>query len=167
MVQLAGLFEQARPLQSMQYKKNLRLKQFDYHTNGYYFITNNADFSRPYIVSGIKTLVKDHLFDLQRRFPGVSIYYYALMPTHIHVILYLQNSQQTVPEIWRVFKSITTVFARKTGFKNPHLWQRNYFEHVIRNEKALEAIVLYMRNNPFKENIPLNEMYGDRIPNLR
>ena len=147
-------------------KNNPRLKHFDYSENGYYFITNNTHFSRVYLTDHTKELIKSELFDLERRFEGVNIYYYSIMPTHVHVIIALHNSVKTIPQIWRVFKSITSVKARKNGFKDSHLWQLNYFEHIIRNEKALESIVLYIRNNPFKENIPFHEIYGDRLPNI-
>lgn len=148
-------------------QKNLRLKQFDYSENGSYFITNNTHFSKPFIEGEIKEIIRSELLDLERRFTGVKIYYYSLMPTHIHVIIELQNADKSIPSIWRVFKSITTVKARKTGFEDPHLWQLNYFEHIIRNEKALQKITEYIRNNPFKENIALEQIYGDRLPNIK
>jgi len=147
-------------------KKNPRLSGYDYSSDGYYFITNNTDYSKPLIRDKVKEIAKSELFDLEKRFPGASVYYYSLMPTHIHVILTLNNCQASIPEIWRVFKSKSTVMVKKIGFKEKRLWQRNYFEHVIRNEVALERIVRYIRNNPFREELPLNEIYGDRIPNL-
>jgi len=44
------------------------------------------------------------------------------------------------------------------------LWQRNYFEHIIRNDHALDQIRLYIMNNPAnwmldREN-PEAECYG-------
>jgi len=148
-------------------RKNPRLKGFDYKADGYYFITNNTNHSKPYLEVKVKDIVRIELLDLVNRFLGLSVYYYSIMPTHVHVVLVLNNCNKSVPEIWRVFKSITTVIARKNGFTENHLWQPNYYEHVIRNEKALERIVRYIRNNPFKEELPLNEIYGDRIPKLR
>jgi len=147
-------------------RKNVRLSAFDYSTNGYYFITNNTDYSKPYINGIVKNIVKQELLDLEKRFSGVSIYYYSFMPTHVHVILELNNSNATVSEIWPVYKSKSTVVIKKNGHTDKRFWQRNFYEHVIRNERALERIVLYIRNNPFKEELPLNAIYGDRIPNL-
>lgn len=153
-------------MNSSKQRKNIRLSAFNYSTDGYYFITNNTDFSKPYIHGRIKNIVHQELVDLEKRFKGVSIYYYSLMPTHIHVILELNNSRVPISEIWRVYKSKSTVFARKIGFSNLKLWQPNYYEHVIRNEKALQRIVKYIQNNPYKENLPFEEIYGDRIPKL-
>ncbi len=147
-------------------QKNTRLKTYDYSTNGYYYITNNTHFSKSLIHGQVKEIIKEQLLDLQNRFIGVSVYYYSLMPTHVHVIIVLQDAEKTIPQIWGVFKSITTVFARKNGLQEMHLWQLNYFEHVIRNEYALQKIVKYIENNPHKENIPLDEIYGDRLPDI-
>lgn len=147
-------------------RKNPRLHGYDYKTDGYYFLTNNANFSKPYFHGIIKEIVKSELLDLPKRFSGASIYYYSIMPTHIHVILTLHDSEKPLQEIWRTFKSITALKVRKNSFNNKHLWQPNYYEHVIRNEKALERIVQYIRNNPFKAELPLHEIYGDRIPKL-
>lgn len=49
------------------------------------------------------------------------------------------------------FKSVSTRKVNKSLF-NPgsHLWQRDYYEHVIRNEHELERIREYIFNNPYK-----------------
>lgn len=41
------------------------------------------------------------------------------------------------------------------------LWQRNYYEHAIRNEKELGYIREYIRNNPLKEGLDFNEIYPE------
>ncbi|MBI4136849.1 transposase, partial [Candidatus Roizmanbacteria bacterium] len=129
-------------------RRNVRLPGYNYSTNGSYFITNNTDYSKPYINDIIKTIAKEELFDLEKRYTGMQIYYFSLMPTHIHVIISLNDCKVPIPEIWRVYKSKSTVMAKKNGFIGKRLWQRNYYEHVVRNVKALERIVRYIRNNP-------------------
>jgi REP element-mobilizing transposase RayT len=52
-------------------------------------------------------------------------------------------------QIIRSFKAACTVVVRRCGFvKNEPLWQRNYYEHVIRSESSLAAIREYVENNP-------------------
>ena len=46
------------------------------------------------------------------------------------------------------FKSVTTREFFKYGYKK--IWQRNYYEHVIRNEKEYYKIVEYIQNNVLK-----------------
>lgn len=63
---------------------------------------------------------------------------------------------KTVGDMMDAFKSITTVEYIR-GVKtldwrpfNGKVWQRNYYEHIIRNEEAYQNISSYIRNNPSK-----------------
>lgn len=67
------------------------------------------------------------------------------------------------------FVTICTDF-RKPFFQNKkikkiekHFWQRNYYEHVIRNEKALLKIREYIQNNPTVERIRFEQFYEVEI----
>ena len=63
---------------------------------------------------------------------------------------------KTVGDMMDAFKSITTVEyirgVKNLGWKpfDGKLWQRNYYEHIIRNEKSYETISEYILNNPAK-----------------
>ena len=63
---------------------------------------------------------------------------------------------KTIGDIMNAFKSITTVEyirgVKNSGWKpfDGKLWQRNYYEHIIRNEKSYETISEYILNNPAK-----------------
>lgn len=140
--------------------KDLRLKDFDYH-NGWFFVTNKTDFARNYFIGGIRMLVKNELMNLAKGTEGLGLDYFHLMPNHIHVILIFDNAALALPEFWRRFKAVTSFKARKAGFQEKTLWQRNYFEHIIRDERALNNIRKYIENNPLKENLPLEEIYAD------
>lgn len=59
----------------------------------------------------------------------------------------------TLGEIIGAFKSITTneyIKNKDWPAFNKHLWQRNYYEHVIRDETDLARIREYIVNNPIK-----------------
>jgi hypothetical protein len=72
----------------------------------------------------------------------------------------------TIGDIVGAFKSITTheyiIGVKNNNWPefNKKLWQRNYYEHIIRNEKSLNKIREYIINNPFKwdtdRNNPVN-----------
>jgi putative transposase len=49
--------------------------------------------------------------------------------------------------IIRAYKSAVTMWCRKNAFPQ-FKWQRNYFDHIIRDENALHKIRSYIRNNP-------------------
>lgn len=61
----------------------------------------------------------------------------------------LQGPSQTVGAIVRGYKSAVTRQLNALGLKGK-LWQRNYYEHIIRNQKAYDNISAYIINNPAK-----------------
>jgi REP element-mobilizing transposase RayT len=71
------------------------------------------------------------------------------MPSHIHLILVLEECQLRLSEIVRRLKAVTT---KQVRFK---LWQPNYYEHVIRDDKALAKVREYIQNNPLMERLKL------------
>ena len=91
---------------------------------------------------------------------NILIHNYVIMPNHVHFIIQLNhNGNQilgrggTLPlqAIIGRFKSFTTkqynILNNSFGTK---LWQRNYYEHIIRNEKEYLKIIQYIKNNPFR-----------------
>ncbi|MDP2960360.1 MAG: transposase [candidate division Zixibacteria bacterium] len=131
--------------------KNIRLKHYDYSQNGYYFVTVCTNYRRHYLAklnSKICNAVKK-LNEIE----GVVIDYYSILPTHVHLIIVLNESKIHIGEIVRRFKASS---SKEAGIK---LWQPNYYEHVIRNERALFKIREYIINNPLKEKIEFKQFY--------
>ncbi|MEI9476332.1 MAG: transposase [Deltaproteobacteria bacterium] len=134
-------------------RKNLRLRHYDYDSDGYYFVTICTAHKKPLICQH-KGVVKKILHNLVERFPGLQLDYYALMDDHLHLILAFKGVNVHLGEVIRTFKALV---KRETCEKE--FWQRNYYEHVIRNEKALNSIREYIRNNPMIERIRFEEFY--------
>ena len=139
-------------------RKNPRLPDYDYH-NGWFFVTNRTNFRRPYLVNNFYDIVKTELFNLPKKYPGVEIDFFSIMPSHIHAILLFDDVELPLFEIWRRFKAVTTKTAHETGLSDKTLWQEGFYEHIVRNEKALERIRKYIYNNPLKVDLPLDEIY--------
>jgi putative transposase len=135
-------------------RKHLRLKGYNYQSDGYYFVTICTYRGKPF-VSRYKEKVIRVLLSLPRRFSGLSIDWHVLMPTHVHVIFAFRGMERKLPEVVRTWKALVT---RKTGIK---FWQRNYYEHVIRTEAALGRIRQYIENNPEAERIRFQGFYED------
>ncbi len=133
--------------------KNIRLKNYDYSANGYYFVTIVTNFRQRYL-KDLHDLVKEAIENLNH-LDGVTVDYYTVMDNHIHIIIVLEECQYKLGEIIRRLKAVT---SRKAGFK---LWQPNYYEHVIRNDKALKKIREYIVNNPVAELIEFKQFYAD------
>lgn len=110
--------------------------------------------------------------------PSVELGEFIIMPNHMHGIIRLldrgefhspdnttnelhvndnkgefnsppQSPSQTVGAIVRGYKSAVTKQLRLLGFDDK-LWQRNYYEHIIRDERSYQNISEYIINNPAK-----------------
>ncbi len=100
---------------------------------------------------------------------NVMIDEYIIMPNHIHGITIIINCSRgtlqraptvaqfgkpvpnSIPTIVRLFKSATTrQINRICSALGISVWQRNYYEHIIRNEDELNRIREYIRNNPLQ-----------------
>ena len=150
-------------------RKSPRLADYDYTEPGSYFITVcTHDHSCLFgdIVVGqlelneIGRIVKTCWADLPPHFPEVELDLYVVMPNHLHGIVTLldttdkptaNHTRPIVHTIVGAFKSAVTASvnaARNTP--GAPLWQRSYYEHVIRSETGLNRIREYIANNPIK-----------------
>jgi len=116
---------------------------------------------------------KDFWLKIPAHFQDVILDEFIIMPNHIHGILMKINSNECHSEgvqlnaptkgfysrisskkdslglIIRIYKSAFTTWCRKNGYED-FKWQRNYYEHIIRNEKDLNNIRSYIFYNPTK-----------------
>ena len=134
-------------------RKDTRLKHYDYKSDGYYFITLCTAFKRPLLQQFEKT-TGQILSSLPKKIRGVTIDYYEIMPTHLHVILIFKDVEFPLGEIIRRYKALVTKEVKVKPF-----WEWNYYEHIIRSEKALYMIRKYIQENREKERINLQSVY--------
>jgi REP element-mobilizing transposase RayT len=146
-------------------RRPLRLKDYDYAQAGAFFVTICAYDRRCLFGQIVDAQVSLHpIGDIVAREwvksaemrPDVELDAFVIMPNHLHGILLLGRSEaataaRPLGAVIRGFKAATTraVAAVKPGLEHP-LWQRNYYEHIIRNEDSLEAIRAYIADNPVK-----------------
>ncbi len=149
------------------HRRSIRLKGYDYSQAGAYFVTivthgRELLFDDPVLRRVAETLWQR----IPRHFSHVELDAWVVMPDHIHGIIVitttLPSGDKTAPAerptgppsgslgaIIGNFKSITARRInrlRKTPGKP--IWQRNYYEHIIRDERALKAIRQYIHDNP-------------------
>ncbi len=72
------------------------------------------------------------------------------MPDHIHLLLGAGNSERSLSEICNEFKSISNKIYWKYGIGR--LWQRGFYDHIIRNEEDFFETFIYIRLNPVRKN---------------
>ena len=140
-------------------RKPLRLPEFPYTQAAYYFVTvcckgkaplfgrivgNGLDRSAAVCLSRCGEIADADLRALPQHFSGVQVLKYVIMPDHLHLILALDGQSASVPQILASYKSGV---SRKCG--RP-VWQKSYYDHVIRGRKDFEEICRYIDNNPQK-----------------
>lgn len=136
----------------MRGRKDIRLKQYDYKSDGYYFVTPVTKL-RKNAFFGKELMVENELRDVINKCEGVSLDYFVIMPNHAHIIFILKNSNLHLGEIVRRFK------AKVSHAFGESVWQWNYYEHVIRNELALNKIREYIINNPQELLLEFDQFY--------
>ena len=113
---------------------------------------------------------------LRDQYSYVELDEYIVMPNHVHGIIVIRDTGngaiashrrgdsriaptatplvQKRKSLGRLVGAVKTVSAKKVnlgrGTPGQPLWQRNYYEHVIRNEASLSQIRQYIRDNPAK-----------------
>lgn len=88
----------------MRGRKDIRLKNYDYKTDGYYFVTPVTQL-RQNIFHGKESLVETELKDTVSKCPGVSLDYFVIMPNHVHIIFILKDCALHLGEVVRRFKA--------------------------------------------------------------
>ena len=147
-------------------RKDIRLKNYPYHSFGPYFITictHNRQklFGRiqadefVYHNEDLRILFENTYKELEDEFNGIYFNIFCTMPDHVHFIV-TNNTDGKVHlnDIVKKFKVIISkgyndlVRQNKLPAYREKLWQRNYYDHIIRNDKQLEDCYNYIVNNP-------------------
>ena len=138
----------------MKKRKDIRLKKYDYSSKGMYFVTicvkemrylfgtlidNKMEFNE----YGIK--LNNTIANLKNE--KYEVLFYQIMPNHIHIILELKNDK--LIQLFNVISKLKSECTFRMGLKN--IWQRGYYERVIRDQKEYENIVKYINENPFRD----------------
>jgi len=133
-----------------QRKNAPRLSCFDYRGSHAYFITCATYKKRPYFSD--KSVVDTILPVLSRCSSrnGFGIYTYCFMPDHLHMLLIGEESS-SLQGFMKTFKQESS-FAFKKGCSGS-LWQRSYYDRVLRTEETLEEVALYIINNPVRKGL--------------
>ena len=149
------------------HRKSIRLKHYDYSQLGLYFITICAEQGHCFFgtiqndnmaLNDAGTMIDGQWCELPHRFPSVVLHEYVVMPNHFHGIIELAGADTkpaaTIGDLVGAFKSLSTDEYIKNVKQNNwrpfagKLWQRNYYEHVIRHEESYLKIAEYIQNNP-------------------
>lgn len=64
------------------------------------------------------------------------------MPNHIHILIFIKNKNGVT--ISKIIKHYKTNVSKEIKYS---IWQKSFYEHIVRNEKEYLKIKEYIRNN--------------------
>ena len=139
-------------------RKPNRLPNYSYSNEGAYFITICAKEKKCIFGCGEELtsagkIVREQVEKMTHFYPHVWIDKYVIMPNHVHLILVVEKEvvakdppNEMVPRFVGAIKRFSSQTAKIS------LWQRSYYDHVIRNEEDYRRIWQYIDTNPIKWN---------------
>jgi putative transposase len=146
------------------HRKQLRLRGYDYAFPGAYFVTICSAGKRPVfgsirgeriILSPAGEIVRSEWIALPERFSRLVLDEFVIMPNHLHGVLAFvghaggASPSPTLFDVMGAFKSISTIKVnRLLRWRRVPLWQRSYYEHIVRTAEDLRKIQRYILENP-------------------
>lgn len=156
-------------------RRSIRLQNYDYTRDGAYFVTLcthqrqclfgnvQIDRVRP---SHLGAVAQQYWQEIPQHFPFVHIDEFVVMPNHLHGILWLKQTESIIPltpnfTVGKHSKALgTAIGSYKAAVTNKirelcqtsdlKIWQRNYYEVIIREETQLYNYRKYIQQNPLK-----------------
>ena len=132
-----------------------------WHPGGTYFFTvnlwhrNGNDLLLRHV-----NLLRDAVRHVRNKHPFV-IHAWVVLPDHLHCVISLPEGDDDFALRWRLIKSYFSKAIPNTETRSPArlrrgergIWQRRYWEHLIRDEKDFAAHMDYVHFNPVKHGL--------------
>ena len=80
----------------------------------------------------------------------------VVMPNHVHA-LFVQNANWPLEKLLRSWKSFSSRKINSLLGRDASLWQRDYFDRLVRDQKHFANCVRYIRRNPAKARLKSGE----------
>ncbi|MFH1288006.1 MAG: transposase [bacterium] len=152
-------------------RKQNRLKEYDYSTPGYYFVTICANdkieqfgliTENKMTLNTLGVIVKNTWLEIPAHFNNIVLGQYIIMPNHIHGIIIINNpvgngharsvnnhtKNNNLSVIVGSFKSAVTKRINQLNNTTPFKWQKSFHDHIIRIDQSLNKIQEYIIYNP-------------------
>jgi putative transposase len=165
-------------MNKIKHRKQNRLKGFDYSSNGYYYVTICTKNREKYfgeiidnkmVLNKYGEIVKTCWFEIPKHFNNVKLDKFQMMPNHLHGIIVIVGAgfsrpinldYPTLGQIIGYFKYQSTKYINDCivkGSEDPtptekhkytQIFQRSFYDIIIRSEMSLYFICQYIRDNP-------------------
>jgi REP element-mobilizing transposase RayT len=135
-------------------RDSVRLKGFDYAWPRVYFVTIVAKERQTRFLDERVAIATIECLKKLRNDLWFNVYIYCLMPEHFHGLIGPGESGKTLGGLCGAFKSLST--REYWRWDDGKLWQRQFFDHIIRNYDDFEETVEYIRMNPVRRGLVEN-----------
>jgi putative transposase len=158
----------------MHHRHSIRLPGYDYAQGGAYYITLCTS-QRAHLfghIADVRMALNDLGHAAEQEWlhtphirPNVGLDAFVVMPDHFHVVVMIteraevaaasgfRSPSHTLGAIMRGFKAAVTRHANTLwGTSGQIVWQRNYYEHIVRDDADLDRIRRYIAANPMRWN---------------
>ena len=135
-------------------RKKIRISEYDYSQSNLYFVTVCSK-DKQCIFGTIKddkmyktslgVLIEESLINIKQHYNNILVDKYVIMPNHIHYIIsILENKTANLSNIINQFKGYVSKQSGKS------VWQKSFYDHVIRNDSDYLRVWEYIEENVLK-----------------
>jgi len=146
-------------------RKINRLQNYNYSQNGAYFVTIctkdkqcifgevvpvGAGIDRPKMeLSNIGKIVEGCINEVSKIYKNVNVDKFVIMPNHMHMIIEINGCGRSMPAptVSSIICQLKSVSSKQAGIV---IWQKGFYDHIIRNQNDYDSIWNYIDTNPDK-----------------
>jgi putative transposase len=132
-------------------RKNIRLPAARYRGRQWYFVTACCTERTPFFAdAALATSLIETLrgVALERNF---AVHAYCVMPDHVHLLICGMREESDLLLFVRELKHRTGQAAWRSG--RPHLWQKKFYDHILRRSEAVSSVASYIWMNPVRRGL--------------
>ena len=144
-------------------RKPNRLSGFDYSSCNTYFLTLctknkeklfgdivGAPIGRPYCkLSDYGKIVDEAINNIEKKYDAIRLDKYVVMPDHVHLLVTIlpvkSGRPMGAPTVSNIVNQLKGYVTKRAGFS---VWQKLYYDHIIRDEEDFNVKWEYIKNNP-------------------
>lgn len=148
-------------------RKPNRLLEYDYSTPNAYFITictksrknffwtdasANVASADEIPLTAYGRIVRQAIMDIPRHYPGVLVDQFVVMPNHVHLLMQIHSGHDgypiSVPTTSSMINQLKGAVTKKIGVS---IWQKGFYDHVVRGDNDYQEIWRYIQGNPGRQ----------------
>ncbi|MBQ2758400.1 MAG: transposase [Clostridia bacterium] len=154
-------------------RKHMRYKNYDYTTDGYYFLTvcvkdrqkilseiiyDNSENKAIVCLTEIGKIAERYLLNIQELYDDITVEQYVIMPDHIHMFIGISNWNEKTQSISaggtadgkranisNIVRAFKILVSKEIGYS---VWQKSFFDVIVTNPKWFDNVVEYIEDNP-------------------